>query len=257
MITHMIVNGASRMLDVAPSDRLLDVLRREGYFGVKHGCDDGTCGACAVLVNGVLMNSCTRLAVQCDGATITTIEGMGTPRALHPLQKAFIDHGAIQCGYCTPGLVMAAAALLAQNPDPTEAEVRDAISGVLCRCTGYKKPVEAVLAAAREMRLRPPIPPILGGAGTPARSPELGGAATPPGLGGEGAPTMAPYPPFWRPDEGGDVVGAGLRPAQPEADETRAGFKPAPTGYCTCEASMPHKYRDSFNRQSTANLTLS
>src|SRR5512143_3438875 len=125
MIIRLTINGSAVRLDVAPSDRLLDVLRREGYMGVKHGCDDGTCGACAVLINGVLLNSCTRLAVQCDGASITTIEGLGTPKSLHPLQRAFIDHAAIQCGYCTPGLVMAAAALLARNPDPSEAEVRD------------------------------------------------------------------------------------------------------------------------------------
>ncbi len=212
MIVRLLINGDATTLSVAPSDRLLDVLRREGYFGVKHGCDDGTCGACAVLVNGVLLNACTRLAVQCDGARITTIEGMGTPRNLHPLQKAFIDHGAIQCGYCTPGLVMAAAALLAHNPDPTEAEVRDALSGVLCRCTGYKKPVEAVLAAAREVRTSPPTPPHAGGG--QGGDPAAGG-----GQGGE----MFPYPPFWRPGDGGDMpdadVGAGLRPA-PTASES-------------------------------------
>ncbi len=208
----LVINGNTKTLDVAPSDRLLDVLRREGYFGVKHGCDDGTCGACAVLINGVLMNSCTRLAAQCDGACITTIEGIGTAQSLHPLQQAFIDHGAIQCGYCTPGLVLAAAALLAQNPDPTEAQVRDALAGVLCRCTGYKKPVEAVLAAAREMRGRPPGRPTLGGE-------QWGGGDIQP---------MALYPPFWRPDDGDERVGAGLRPAQPEEDE-RAGLRPAPT----------------------------
>jgi putative selenate reductase molybdopterin-binding subunit len=182
LIITLVINGRATTLNVAPSDRLLDVLRREGHFGVKHGCDDGTCGACAVLINGVLLNSCTRLAAQCDGAEITTIEGMGTPAALHLLQKAFIDHGAIQCGYCTPGLVMAAAALLACNPDPTEAQVRDAISGVLCRCTGYKKPVEAILAAAHEMR---------------------GGPSALPMVGGKEGGDMAPYPPFWRPEEVG------------------------------------------------------
>lgn len=169
MRVSLVINGEARGVEINASDRLLDVLRREGYFGVKHGCDDGTCGACAVLVNGVLMNSCLRLAAQCDGATIMTIEGLGTPKNLHPLQKAFIDHGAIQCGYCTPGLIMAAAALLAQNPRPTEAEVRDALAGVLCRCTGYKKPVEAVLAAADEMRRSHP--------GSPAPAPGEGGEA--------------------------------------------------------------------------------
>ena len=149
MTVTLTINGEAKRLDVAPTDSLLDVLRRAGYVGAKRGCDDGACGACAVLINGVLINSCTRLAVQCDGAHIVTIEGMGSPARLHPLQKAFIEHGAIQCGYCTPGMVMAAAALLAEHPDPTEEQVRDALAGVLCRCTGYKKPVEAVLAAAQ------------------------------------------------------------------------------------------------------------
>jgi len=163
---NLTINGEPKSFDISPRERLLDVLRRAGYFGVKHGCDDGTCGACAVLVApdanslGKIVNSCTMLAAQAEGMFITTIEGLGGAQQrgwkgtepLHPLQQAFVETGAIQCGYCTPAQILAAKALLDREPNPTEAQVRDALSGVLCRCTGYVKPVQAVLQAAAAMR---------------------------------------------------------------------------------------------------------
>ncbi len=146
------INGVVKSLDIAPSDSLLAVLRREGYFSVKHGCETGECGACTVLVDGVPRPSCVMLAAQAGGCTLTTVESLGTARKLHPIQEAFVDSGAIQCGFCTPGMVLSAYSLLLSNPRPTEEEVRDALSGNLCRCTGYVKPVQAVLRAAAIMR---------------------------------------------------------------------------------------------------------
>ena len=130
----------------------MTTLRNEGYFSVKHGCETGECGACTVLVDGIPRPSCVTLAAQAGGCTLTTVESMGTARQLHPLQEAFIDTGAIQCGFCTPGMLLSAHALLKRNPRPTEEEARDAISGNLCRCTGYVKPVQAILRAAAIMR---------------------------------------------------------------------------------------------------------
>ena len=138
-------------LAVEPWRTLLDVLRDDlGLTGVKKGCDRGDCGACTVLLDGKPVTSCMMLAVQAADHTIVTIEGLAdlTHGALHPLQQAFVEHGAIQCGFCTPGMILAAAALLAENPHPSAEEVREAIAGNLCRCTGYVKIVEAVLAAA-------------------------------------------------------------------------------------------------------------
>ena len=159
------INGVVKSLDVAPNDSLLAILRREGYFSVKHGCETGECGACTVLVDGVPRPSCVMLAAQAGGCTLTTTESLGTARKLHPIQEAFVDSGAIQCGFCTPGMVLSAYALLRSNPRPTEEEVRDALSGNLCRCTGYVKPVQAVLRAAAIMRgeqveplSKPPVP---------------------------------------------------------------------------------------------------
>jgi putative selenate reductase molybdopterin-binding subunit len=146
------INGVVKSLDVAPNESLMSVLRKEGYFSVKHGCETGECGACTVLVDGVPRPSCVALAAQTGGCTLTTVESLGNARKLHPLQESFIDTGAIQCGFCTPGMVLAAYALLQNNLRPTEDEVRDAISGNLCRCTGYVKPVQAVLRAAAIMR---------------------------------------------------------------------------------------------------------
>jgi putative selenate reductase molybdopterin-binding subunit len=146
------VNGEARRWAVEPGDLLLDVLRREGYWGVKRGCETGECGACAVLLDGEPINACLMFAAQADGRKLLTIEGVSPGDRLDPVQEAFLDHGAVQCGYCTPAMVLCAKALLARSPDPTEDEVRETLSGVLCRCTGYKKPVEAILAAARPKR---------------------------------------------------------------------------------------------------------
>jgi putative selenate reductase molybdopterin-binding subunit len=146
------INGVIKSLDCAPNESLMTLLRKEGYFSVKHGCETGECGACTVLVDGVPRPSCVMLAAQAGGCTITTVESLGNARKLHAIQEAFIDTGAIQCGYCTPGMVLSAYALLKSNPNPTEDEVRDALSGNLCRCTGYVKPVQAVLRAAAVLR---------------------------------------------------------------------------------------------------------
>ena len=142
------VNGEAKDWTVAPGDLLLDVLRREGFWGVKKGCETGECGACAVLLDGEPINSCLMFAAQADGRKLTTIEGVADRDRLDPVQEALLDHGGVQCGYCTPAMVLVTKALLARSPRPSEAEVREALGGVFCRCTGYKKPVEAVLAAA-------------------------------------------------------------------------------------------------------------
>jgi len=152
MEIHCTVNGEERIFQTSASERLLGLLRRAGYLGVKHGCSEGTCGACTILLDGKAVQSCVLLAAQADGHSLTTIEGIGTPKAMDVLQRAFVAYGAIQCGFCTPGMIVAARALLDRNPNPSEDEVREALAGVLCRCTGYVKPVEAVLAAARELR---------------------------------------------------------------------------------------------------------
>jgi putative selenate reductase molybdopterin-binding subunit len=159
MQIRLTINGELRELSAKPSEPLLWVLRRSGYFGVKHGCESGECGACTVLLDGRPVASCVLLAAQADGRSVTTIESIGTRADLHPLQSAFVEAGAIQCGYCTPAMILAAKALLDVNPSPTEEEVRDALSGVLCRCTGYVKPVQAVLAAAASMRGEEPSIP--------------------------------------------------------------------------------------------------
>lgn len=146
------INGVIKSLDVAANESLMTVLRREGYYSVKHGCETGECGACTVLVDGLPRPACVTLAAQVGGGTLTTVESLGSARNLHPLQEAFIDAGAIQCGFCTPGMVLSAYALLKNNAQPTEDEVRQALSGNLCRCTGYVKPVQAVLRAAAKLR---------------------------------------------------------------------------------------------------------
>ena len=152
------INGVIKSLDVAANQSLLSALRQEGYFSVKHGCETGECGACTVLIDGVARPSCITFAAQVGGCTLTTVESLGNARKLHPIQEAFIDTGAIQCGFCTPGMVLSAYELLKNNANPTEAEVRDALSGNLCRCTGYVKPVQAVLRAAAVMRGEPMAP---------------------------------------------------------------------------------------------------
>jgi carbon-monoxide dehydrogenase small subunit len=147
------VNGQKRSLEIEPNTLLLDLLRLEmGLTGTKEGCGEGVCGSCTVMVDGQLVRSCLTLAMQIDGKAITTVEGVGNGSSLHPIQQKFLEHGAVQCGFCTPGLIVTAKALLAGNPDPSEAEVRDAIRGNFCRCTGYVKIIEAILAAAAEMR---------------------------------------------------------------------------------------------------------
>ena len=152
MELHLTVNGESLNWTIAPGELLLDVLRREGYFGVKRGCEKGECGACTVLLDGKPINSCLMFAAQAEGREILTIEGVAKDGVLDPLQEAFLDHGAVQCGFCTGGMVLSAKALLDRHPDPTEDEVREALAGHFCRCTGYRKPVEAVLAAASKKK---------------------------------------------------------------------------------------------------------
>jgi len=170
MSIQVTINGDDHDLETNANEPLLTALRRAGLYSVKHGCETGDCGACAVLLDGVLVNSCTLLARQADGRRIETLEGLapelpGQRGELHPLQRAFIETGAIQCGYCSPAQMLAAKSLLERQPDPTEDEVRDALAGVLCRCTGYVRPVEAVLRAAAVLRGEevppPPMPPTV------------------------------------------------------------------------------------------------
>lgn len=145
------VNGEPRQVLIDPRRTLLEVLRNElGLMGTHRGCDSGDCGACTVLVDDLPMTSCLLLAADWDGARILTIEGVSEDGRLHPLQRALVEHGGIQCGFCTPGFVMNALALLNENPRPSAAELRAWLSGNLCRCTGYEKIVEAVMAAAEE-----------------------------------------------------------------------------------------------------------
>lgn len=147
------VNGVTHQLEVQPYESLNAVLRdRLGLTGTKKGCDTGGCGACTVLLNEKAVYSCMLLVVQADGKQVTTIEGLMENGRLHPVQQAFVDRGALQCGFCTPGFIMAATALLRANPRPSEAEVREALVGNLCRCTGYVKIFEAVFAAAEKLR---------------------------------------------------------------------------------------------------------
>jgi len=150
---RLTVNGQLHQLAVNPYRTLVEVLREDlGLTGTKQGCGEGDCGACTVLLDGVAVNSCLVLAVQAEGRQITTIEGLARPDALHPIQQAFVDHGAIQCGFCTPGVILRVKSFLDENPAPSEAEVRQGIAGNLCRCTGYQKIVEAVLAAATALQ---------------------------------------------------------------------------------------------------------
>ena len=142
------VNGQSHLLDVFPMARLLDVLREElRLTGTKEGCGEGECGACTVIVDGRIVNSCLVPVAQVDGSEITTIEGVATEDQLHAVQQAFIEHGGAQCGICTPGMVLAAVDLLERNPQPAEADIRTALAGNLCRCTGYMKIFESVAKA--------------------------------------------------------------------------------------------------------------
>jgi carbon-monoxide dehydrogenase small subunit len=145
---ELTVNGRVYTLSVEPWRTLVEVLRDElGLTGTKRGCDDGNCGACTVIVDGKAIKSCLMLVPQARGKEILTIEGLGTEENPHPLQQAFIDHFAVQCGFCTPGMIMSAKALLDEKPNATEEEIREAIHGNICRCTGYVKIVEAIEAA--------------------------------------------------------------------------------------------------------------
>ncbi|MFC2079511.1 (2Fe-2S)-binding protein [Candidatus Bipolaricaulota bacterium] len=152
MKIKLAINGREKAFSIDPGEKLLDLLRREGYMGVKKGCGSGDCGACAVLLNGRAVNSCLVFAARADGSEILTVEGLATGETLHPIQSAFLSEGAIQCGYCTPGMLISTVDLLSRNPDPTEGEIREALSGNLCRCTGYVKQVRAVQRAAEMMK---------------------------------------------------------------------------------------------------------
>ena len=148
------INGEAYELAVKPNTLLLDLLTGElGLTGAIRGCDSGSCGACTVILDGKAVKSCSILALQADDKGITTIEGMADGDKLHPIQQAFIDHGAVQCGYCTPGMIMSARALLDENPNPTEDAVRQALRGNLCRCTGYVKIIDAILAAKDKIKV--------------------------------------------------------------------------------------------------------
>ena len=150
---RFVVNGEDAPVSFAPYKTLLEVLREDlALTGTKHGCELGECGACAVLVEGEPQLSCLVLGVECEGKRIETVEGMASGSELHPLQAAFADLGAAQCGYCTPGILLTAKALLARNPDPSRDQIREAISGNLCRCTGYQQIYEAIEEAARRMK---------------------------------------------------------------------------------------------------------
>jgi carbon-monoxide dehydrogenase small subunit len=147
------VNGRSISAEVEARMTLADFLREQlGLTGTKLGCEHGVCGSCTVLWDGAAVRSCLVLAAQADGANLTTIEGLATGEAMHPVQQAFWEHHGLQCGFCTPGMVLTAVALLEENPDPSEQEIREALSGNLCRCTGYQNIVRAVRAAAEQMQ---------------------------------------------------------------------------------------------------------
>lgn len=160
VMLHTVVNAHPYALEIEAHLTLLDFLRETlGLTGTKRGCEVGECGACTVLLDGVAVNSCLVLAAQAEGRTVVTVEGLANGESLTPLQEAFLDHDAVHCGFCTPGMLMSARGLLDANPSPTEAEIRQAIAGNLCRCTGYVQIVEAISGAAgRERRGTPSDP---------------------------------------------------------------------------------------------------
>lgn len=146
------INGEDFDVDVSPDLTLLDLLRELGFHSVKKGCGEGDCGACGVIMDGIYCKSCLVLAMQADGRDVLTVESMGDVNDPHPLQQAFVDEGAVQCGYCIPSMLLAADVLLSENEDPTEDEIKEALDGNLCRCTGYVKQIAAVKKAAKIMR---------------------------------------------------------------------------------------------------------
>jgi len=151
MRLNTVVNGAAVSLEIAPDARLIDVLRNAlGLTGTKEGCAQGECGACTVVIDGAAVNSCLVFAAQVEGKSVLTVEGLSSAGELNTLQKQFIETGAVQCGFCTPGILMSATALLARSPRPSQQEIRQALAGNLCRCTGYAAIIEAVAAAADE-----------------------------------------------------------------------------------------------------------
>jgi len=172
------VNGERVAVNVPPTTTLVQVLRDElSLTGTKVGCGEGECGACSVLFNGKLVNSCLVLAGECQGAEVLTIEGLAREGHLHPIQESFVRNGAVQCGFCTPGMIMSTYALLAENPAPTASQVQRSLEGNLCRCTGYQKIVDAILESASKLREQ--------------ASPEASGAASPSASAGTDAARVA------------------------------------------------------------------
>ena len=153
MLLNTCINGRNLQIEVSTTDRLIDLLRNPLQLtGTKEGCAEGECGSCTVLLDGRSVNACLVLAVQVNGRKVQTVEGLANPRDWSLLQQKFVEHGAIQCGFCTPGMLMAATSLLAQKPDPSDDEIRQALAGNLCRCTGYTSIIDAVRATAAAMR---------------------------------------------------------------------------------------------------------
>lgn len=146
------INNEKREVDVKPNQLLIDVLRDIGYKGVKKGCSEGSCGSCVILVDGNAMKSCLLFVGQAQGHEVTTIEGLGTPEDPHPIQDAFVEEAGVQCGFCIPGMIVSAAGLVQLNPNPSEEEIKEALDGNLCRCTGYTKQIKAVKNAADQMQ---------------------------------------------------------------------------------------------------------
>ena len=151
MIIRLTINGEEKQFDCHPGTLLLELLRDHGYHSVKYSDEHGDAGNDAVLVDGKLINSGIMLAAQAHGRKVVTVEALGTPEKLHPIQEAFVETGAIQCGYCTPAMILSAYELILRSPQPSDEEIKDALAGVLCRCTGYAKPIEAIHLAAKRM----------------------------------------------------------------------------------------------------------
>ena len=159
IVINCIINGEEQEFLADERDSLLEALRERLFLtGAKEGCNNGNCGACAVIMDGRLVNSCCVLAAEVEGADLTTVEGLAGPEKLHPLQQAFLEEAALQCGICTPGFLMSSKALLERNPNPSEHDIRFWLAGNLCRCTGYDKVIRAVQSAAKTMRNGAPIP---------------------------------------------------------------------------------------------------